>query len=46
MSDMMMWYEYYMKMTSEPNITIDQQVSYYKAAQSILNRIRKEADHD
>ncbi len=46
MSNMIQWYDYYMRMTSNPELTLDQQVSYYKAAQSVLNSIRKEAEDD
>lgn len=46
MSDKMNWYDYYMRMTSNPELTLDQQVSYYKAAQAVLNSIRKEAEDD
>lgn len=44
MSDMINWYDYYMRQVSNPTLTLDQQVSYYKAAQSVLNSIRKEAE--
>lgn len=46
MSDKMNWYDYYMRQVSNPDLTLDQQVSYYKAAQSVLNSIRKEAEDD
>lgn len=32
MSEMINWYLYYTKMSGNPDLTLDQQVSYYKAA--------------
>lgn len=46
MSNMIQWYDYYMRQVSNPDLTLDQQVSYYKAAQAILNSIRKEAENE
>ena len=46
MSNMIQWYDYYMRQVSNPDLTLDQQVSYYKAAQAVLNSIRKEAEVD
>ena len=46
MSSLINWYNYYMNQVSNPELTLDQQVSYYKAAQSVLNQIRKEAEND
>ena len=46
MSNMIQWYDYYMRQVSNPELTLDQQVSYYKAAQAVLNSIRKEAEDD
>lgn len=46
MSNMIQWYDYYMRQVSNPDLTLDQQVSYYKAAQAVLNSIRKEAEDD
>ena len=46
MSELMMWADYYMRMTSDPELTLDQQVSYYKAAQAVLGNIRKEVEAD
>ena len=42
----MNWYDYYMRQVNNPDLTLDQQLSYYKAAQAVLNVIRKEADGD
>lgn len=46
MNNMIQWYDYYMRMTSNPDLTLDQQVSYYKAAQAVLGNIRKEVETD
>lgn len=46
MNNMIQWYDYYMRQVSNPDLTLDQQVSYYKAAQAILNSIRKEAENE
>lgn len=46
MSDKIRWYEYYMQRTSDTELTLDQQVSYYKAAQAVLGNIRKEVEAD
>lgn len=46
MSDKMNWYDYYMRQVNNPDLTFDQQLSYYKAAQSVLNSIRKEAENE
>lgn len=46
MSDMMLWVDYYMRMVSNPELTLDQQVSYYKAAQAVLGDIRKEVEDE
>lgn len=46
MSNMIMWYDYYMRQVSNPALTLDQQVSYYKAAQAVLGNIRKEVEAD
>jgi len=44
MSDKINWYLYYLGMSSNTELTLDQQVSYYKAAQAVLNDIRREAE--
>ena len=41
MSDLMVWYDYYMKMYTEATNEIESG-SYYAAAQSILRKIRRE----
>ena len=46
MSDMMQWADYYLRMTSNPDLTIDQQVSFFVAAREIIDQIRKEANRD
>lgn len=46
MSEMINWYNYYMRQVSNPDLTLDQQVSYYKAAQAVLGNIRKEVEAD
>lgn len=46
MSEMINWYLYYTKMSGNPELTLDQQVSYYKAAQAVLGNIRKEVKAD
>ena len=46
MSDKMNWYDYYMRQASNPDLTHDQQVSYYNAARAVLRSIRKEAEDD
>ena len=46
MSNMIQWYDYYMGQVSNPDLTLDQQLSYYKAAQAILNSIRKEVEDE
>ena len=44
MSDMIRWVDYYLRMSSNPELTTDQQVSYYVAAREIIERIRREAE--
>ena len=44
MSELMMWADYYLRMTSNPELTTDQQVSYYVAARNIIEKIRREAE--
>lgn len=46
MSEMINWYNYYMRQVSNPELTLDQQVSYYKAAQAVLGNIRKGVEAD
>lgn len=46
MSEMINWYLYYTKMSGNPDLTLDQQVSYYKAAQAVLGDIRKEVEDE
>ena len=46
MSNMIMWYDYYMRQVKNSELTLDQQVSYYKAAQAVLGNIRKEIEDE
>lgn len=46
MSEMINWYNYYMRQVSNSELTLDQRVSYYKAAQAVLGNIRKEIEDE